>query len=391
MIVRILCRISAFSCVLVLGACLGVQPPAPVVHYGRDAGAGSAGIHTVSRGENLYLISSRYRLPIQDIVTFNEIRPPFALSAGQRLRLPPPRTYTARRGDSLYEISRLFGTDTREIARLNDLDAPYRLEPGQTLRLPAPSASVPARLVYRQSTFTRSASLARTAPPTVAGTPAPGTSPLERWRSLLEGARLQTSPSAQLSSVPLLSPPPEKPSPRSAESILGISLEDLFAGRKPITPASLSSATAGRAGTGRTSASAPSALSDPPPRAGGAFAWPVRGRLVSAYGPKQGGLHNDGINIAAPRGTPVKAAENGVVVYSGNGLSGYGNLVLIRHKDRWVTAYGHLDKVHVRKGDLLRRGHTIGTTGSTGSVDTPQLHFEIRRGTKAINPKPLLG
>ncbi|HRC27652.1 MAG TPA: M23 family metallopeptidase, partial [Alphaproteobacteria bacterium] len=135
----------------------------------------------------------------------------------------------------------------------------------------------------------------------------------------------------------------------------------------------------------------PATLSDPPPRAGGAFSWPVRGRLLSAYGPKKGGLHNDGINIAAARGTPVKAAENGVVVYAGSGLQGYGNLVLIRHRDRWVTAYGHMDKVHVRKGDVLRRGQTIGTTGSTGSVDSPQLHFEIRRGTKAINPKPLLG
>jgi murein DD-endopeptidase MepM/ murein hydrolase activator NlpD len=383
---RVFLRVAACVCLAGLGGCLGAQAPAPVTYYGRTEGAGSTGVHTVSSGETLYKVAGRYRLPIRDIVALNDIRPPFALTAGQRLRLPPPREYRVRNGDSLYEVSRLFATDTREIVRLNVLSAPYRLEPGQTLRLPSPTEET------------------RSAPPTRVHPVAPpphystsvGDRIRERWRSLLalgNGNRTtQPNPDAfDSAGIAPLAPPPEKPPARSAEAILGLSLEDLFSGRKPLHPASAS--TARVQGTQTASASRPSSatLSDPPPRAGGAFGWPVRGRLLSAYGPKKGGLHNDGINIAAVHGTPVKAAENGVVVYAGNGLEGYGNLVLIRHRDRWVTAYGHMDKVHVRKGDVLRRGQTIGTTGSTGSVDSPQLHFEIRRGTKAINPKPLLG
>jgi murein DD-endopeptidase MepM/ murein hydrolase activator NlpD len=129
-----------------------------------------------------------------------------------------------------------------------------------------------------------------------------------------------------------------------------------------------------------------------PKRSGGKFGWPVQdGRVVSSFGPKEGGLHNEGINISAPRGTSVGAAENGVVVYADNQLQGYGNLVLVKHEDRWMTAYAHLDKMSVSKGDVVKRGQHIGAVGSTGNVDAPQLHFEVRRGTSALNPVKYLG
>lgn len=124
----------------------------------------------------------------------------------------------------------------------------------------------------------------------------------------------------------------------------------------------------------------------PPPRAGSRFLWPVRGRILSRYGAKPGGLHNDGVNIAARRGAPVRAAENGVVVYVGNELKGFGNLVLIRHDDGWVSAYAHNDQLLVRKGATVRRGQTIAKVGTSGGVDAPQLHFELRRGTRTVNP-----
>lgn len=363
MTLRVVLRALAFVCVGFLGGCLGAQAPAPVTHYGRSAGEGSAGVHTVSEGENLYIISSRYHLPIPDIVALNDVRSPFVLRPGQRLRLPPPREYRVRPGDSLYEISRLFGTDTREIVRLNDLSAPYALRNGERLRLPTPTTE--QRVARREAS--------------------PVASLQQRWRSFFAPQRGNSNRVASLSPV---AAPPEKPVPKSAESILGISMEDLFS--RKTGPVPLPSETSSR--TIQASAStAPVHVSAPPPRSGRAFAWPVRGRVLSGYGPKKGGLHNDGINIAVRRGTPVQAAENGVVVYAGDGLEGYGNLVLIRHQDRWVTAYGHMDRVNVRKGDILRRGQTIGTAGSTGSVETPQLHFEIRRGTKALDPKPLLG
>lgn len=126
-------------------------------------------------------------------------------------------------------------------------------------------------------------------------------------------------------------------------------------------------------------------MAQPPSRSGG-FAWPLAGRLVSKYGPKAGGLHNDGINIAAPKGTPVRVAENGVVAYAGNELRGFGNLLLVRHADGWMTAYAHLDRLLVGRGETVRQGETIATVGKTGAVDAPQLHFEIRRGSQAFDP-----
>jgi murein DD-endopeptidase MepM/ murein hydrolase activator NlpD len=128
-----------------------------------------------------------------------------------------------------------------------------------------------------------------------------------------------------------------------------------------------------------------------PAPAGGAFLLPVQGRIISEFGPKSGGLHNDGINIAAPRGTPFAATADGEVAYAGDGLPGFGNLILVRHADGWTSAYAHADTMGVKRGDTVQRGQTLGTVGSTGSVTDPQLHFELRRHDKAVDPKPLLG
>lgn len=128
----------------------------------------------------------------------------------------------------------------------------------------------------------------------------------------------------------------------------------------------------------------------PPPRSRTAFLWPVRGQILSDFGSRSDGRHNDGINIAAPRGTPVKAAENGVVAYAGNELRGFGNLILLKHADGWMTAYAHNDAILVERGAEVKRGQPIARVGATGNVDTSQLHFEIRRGSKAVNPRAYL-
>ena len=125
-------------------------------------------------------------------------------------------------------------------------------------------------------------------------------------------------------------------------------------------------------------------------RSASKFSWPVRGTILSAYGPKKGGLVNDGINISAAFGAPVKAAENGVVAYAGNEVKGMGNLVIIQHSDGWMTVYAHLDSMSVKRGSKVSVGQQIGKVGKTGKVDKPQLHFEIRKGTKAYNPTQYL-
>jgi murein DD-endopeptidase MepM/ murein hydrolase activator NlpD len=120
------------------------------------------------------------------------------------------------------------------------------------------------------------------------------------------------------------------------------------------------------------------------------FRWPVRGRVIAAYGAKTNGKQNDGINVAVPEGTPVKAAEDGVVAYAGNELKGYGNLVLVRHANGYVTAYAHASELMVKRGDTIKRGQVIAKSGQSGEVGSPQLHFEIRKGSSPVDPLQFL-
>ena len=133
-----------------------------------------------------------------------------------------------------------------------------------------------------------------------------------------------------------------------------------------------------------------SKASPPPPILSGSFLPPVSGRVISGFGAKKNGLHNDGINYAVPLGTPVKAAENGVVVYAGNDLPGFGNLLLVKHANGYVTAYAHTQSFLVKQGSRVKRGQVIAKSGKSGNVVEPQLHFEIRQGSRAINPQKLL-
>jgi murein DD-endopeptidase MepM/ murein hydrolase activator NlpD len=120
------------------------------------------------------------------------------------------------------------------------------------------------------------------------------------------------------------------------------------------------------------------------------FRWPVRGRVIAAFGPKPSGLQNDGINLAVPEGTPIKAAEDGVVAYAGNELKGYGNLVLVRHANGFVTAYANASDILVKRGEAVKRGQVIAHSGQTGNVTSPQLHFEIRKGATPVDPAQYL-
>lgn len=309
-------RLSLLSlCLFVLASC-GGRAPAPVVHYGQSSGAGSAGVHTVTRGDTLSSISKNYRLPLRDIAFLNGVKKPYRLAVGQRLRLPPPREYMVQRGDNLSDISLLFNVDGREVVQLNRLRSPYVLRVGQVLRLPSTipeKKPIVANVVGVEKGMPVSKSERVVASQVKEGVPTPGTKP---------------------------------------RAVTKIS--------KVITKA--------------------------PKRASSKFLKPVRGRVISGFGSKESGLRNDGVNIVAARGTPVKSAENGVVVYAGNALKGSGNLILVRHANNWMTAYAHLDRMTVTKGQTVKRGSVIGKVGSTGSVSKPQLHFEVRKGTSAVNP-----
>lgn len=297
-------------------------------------------MHTAVASDTLYSISQRYKIPMRDIAVYNNLAQPFDLSAGQRIKLPPPREYKTRPGDSLYTVSRLFGVNTSDISQLNNLRSPYTLTNGQVLRLPSVVSDVqngegyipPAPGSPAIAPVTAVEVMPLDAPPVVANSSVPPTMPPQP-------AGVVTPPAVAVASAPVV---PEKRTPITAKT---------------------------------------------PKRASSKFLQPVNGKILSGYGPKKDGLHNDGINIGAPNGTPIRSAENGVIVYSGSDLKGSGNLVIIRHADRWMTAYAHMGSVSIKRGDVVKRGQTIGTVGTTGSVDSPQLHFEVRRGTEALNPK----
>ena len=319
------------ACLILVG-CIGAQAPAPVTTYGTAAGAGSAGVHTVTRDENLWKISKRYDIVMRDIVTTNNLRAPFILTPGQRLELPAPRTHKVRSGDSLYTISRLYEVSTSEIASLNRLNAPYTVRPGQVLKLPGVTPKTAPAVI-------RTASAARAVPvPPV---------------------------TSEKLDAPMVTPGKKPPVNSQVNNTPPAKVQKVSVARAKIP-------------------------SKTPKRSSSKFLKPVDGKIISSYGPKKNGQHNDGINIRAVRGAAVKAAENGVVVYTGDDIKGSGNLVLVRHSDRWMTAYAHLDEIKVQRGTTLKRGQILGTVGSTGSVDSPQLHFEVRRGTDALNPKRYL-
>ena len=141
----------------------------------------------------------------------------------------------------------------------------------------------------------------------------------------------------------------------------------------------------------RTMPTEPTIKSEGEPTAGTpSFRWPVRGRIIVGFGPHPNGPHNDGINLAVPEGTSVKAAEDGVVFYAGNEFKSYGNLVLVRHYNGYVTAYAHASELTVKRGDQVKRGQIIARTGQTGSVSAPQLHFEVRKGKVPLDPTQFL-
>lgn len=358
----------------ILSSCLtptGKQKPVGVVSYGARSGGGSTGMHTVLKADTVYTVAQRYNLPLRDIIAVNNLSAPYKLPPGYRLKLPRPNEYTVRPGDTLNGISRMFDASVSEIARLNNMSDPYLLEKGQVVRLP--SAQPRLEQTFAENAPSTGAVVAeQLAPMKVASVEAEALAPppgMESTTSLTPASpSFEPAPAAQAQVTVAPAGFPPQPTPAQPQVL-------------ETAPAKVQTAAA------TTAAIAPKI----PARSGsGRFMRPVDGKVISGFGPKEGGLHNDGINIKAPKGTPVRAAENGVVAYVGSEMAGYGNLVLIKHQDRWITAYAHMDKTLVKKGDVVKAGQSIGTVGSTGGVDSAQLHFEVRKGTQAVNPNSYL-
>lgn len=255
-----------------------------------------------------------------------------------------PDRITVQRGDTLYSIARKYNIPIREIIEANNLTPPYTLMIGRNLRLPTAKYHV----ISKGDTMYNISKRYNVDVSTLGRL-----NNLEQPYTLRIGDRIILPGSSRVASS---SPAKSSWSPSSFWN------KPEPAAQKYQTP-----------------------YVPPKPRKS-KFAWPVKGTIISNYGTIGKGRHNDGINIKAPLGTAVKAADSGRVAYAGNELRGFGNLILIKHDDGWVTAYAHNDRLFVKKGQRVVKGEKISTIGSTGGVNTPQLHFEIRSGKKAINP-----
>lgn len=319
----------------------------------------------VGTSDTLDVLAKRYHVTPQAIMAANGYKGPRALSPGQQLVIPhpgataaapapvmapvaaapamapkpvaavaaPPSSHFVNRGDTLASIARKNHISAAELARANDLAPSAKLKLGTKLTVPgAKTAAVAAPL----------------APAPVAAAPV---------AAALQPVAAAPAPATKMAAV---AQPAQ--SARLAQATANIEEKAVE------TPAKAA----------ETTSSLPT------------FRWPVRGKVITSYGAKTNGKSNDGINVAVPEGTPVKAAEDGVVAYSGNELKGYGNLVLVRHSNGYVTAYAHASELLVKRGDPIKRGQVIAKSGQSGEVASPQLHFEIRKGSSPVDPLQFL-
>ncbi len=289
----------------------------------------------VNQGDTLYTIAQRYHVPASQLMAANRIYDANSIKVGQRLVLPGAMAQPApvRVASTQFMVSAPAApvTNTQEhVVGSNDtltsIARHYKVAPGELARAnnfkPQDSVKAGQKLIIPAGTA-----------PVIKTAEAP-----------------KAKPEIVAKAKPEIIAKVEVPAPKAIE---------------PETTAS---------------------LPEPGPMNSVEFRWPVRGRVVLNYGSQQGGGRNDGINIAVPAGTSVKAAENGVVVYAGSELKGYGKLVLIRHDNDYVTAYAHNSDLNVKRGDKVTRGQVIATAGQTGNVTQPQVHFEIRKGASPVDP-----
>jgi murein DD-endopeptidase MepM/ murein hydrolase activator NlpD len=298
---------------------------------------------TVAPGDTIASIAHKHHVPASVIMQANGIRPGSPLPPGQRLVIPryhpgaephianahgAPGTHVVAAGENLSSIARHYHKPRAAIAKANNLAPDVKLRVGQRLTIP--------------------------------GLKAPASAGPAKPIPMAQGER----PSDPRASAPAAAP------------------NQKMATNEPAATARLTTPTEPtietESGGGEAAPGTPS------------FRWPVRGRIISAFGAHPNGQQNDGIDLSVPEGTSVKAADDGVVAYAGNELKGYGNLVLVRHQNGYVTAYAHASELMVKRGDQVKRGQVIARSGQTGNVSAPQLHFEIRKGKVPVDPTQFL-
>lgn len=327
---------------------------------------------TVGPGENGHVLSQRYGAPAAAIAQANGLPDAAAIKPGQRLVIP--------RYDSVT-------TGTVAPARVAS-NMPPAAQPRPAPLIAAPATSAPAAGGYYVHVVAPGETLMKISRQykksltelAAANKFAPHTLVKVGDRVVIPGVR---APQTAAKPQPLVVPQQQAqqrpaPAPAPNQKMANAPNTNNQTTARAITPAA-DNPPAEKPAADTTGASAMPA-----------FRWPVRGRVITGFGPKTTGQQNDGINVAVPEGTPIKAAADGVVAYAGNEIKTYGNLVLIRHSNGYVTAYAHASEIMVKRDEQIKRGQVIAKSGQTGNVSAPQLHFEIRKGSAPVDPIPYL-
>jgi murein DD-endopeptidase MepM/ murein hydrolase activator NlpD len=334
------------------------------VRYGVAAAPAALAIATL-----LFGCGGREGGPAPVVQGYGDMSPGFAapppLPPSVPLSPRPPLRVKVARGDSLSVLAHRYHVPERALIEANHLQPPYKVRLGSTLLIPGGAA------------------IAEPAPPLAAAPPPHEPVPLVP-RSPAAAPPPRQAPTAVAAARPVRGPAAEVAADIAAEGHAPASKQPPHT-LTPPRPERLAEKT-----SPPEKPRPPAAVPPQAAHAGGGFLWPVHGRVLDNYGAGADGTRNDGINIAAPKGTPVEAADAGVVAYAGNELRGYGNLILIKHAGGWISAYAHCEDILVKRGQKVGRGQTIARVGASGSVKQPQLHFELRRGDHPVDPRGLL-
>ncbi|MFN7094494.1 MAG: peptidoglycan DD-metalloendopeptidase family protein [Burkholderiales bacterium] len=372
----------------------GSAPTAKTLHYAPKQTPKDNHAIIVGQGEGLYRIAKEHHINVQDLIRYNHLTPPYHLHVGQVLMVPTGHYHKVQANESLALVARHYQLSQKQLADANYLEPPYVIHEGQLLRIPNTSLaySLNSNKKHHENLHVPTTMPANAATVITSKPISPPTSTQASNHALL---RQNHHPSSQLHTNYPASPLKEKPITANEHSLNNSSPRHY----PPASPANNHVILPALPKTRVTE------MSQQPLDSDGAalatktsfqdytgskktnqFIWPVKGKVIGMFGPRENGIRNDGINIASNEGTPIKAAANGTVVYAGNELRGYGNLLIIRHLDGFLTAYAHQQNLIVKKGDSVKQGQTIGFVGITGNVSSPQLHFGVRLGKKAINP-----
>lgn len=340
-------------------------------------------------------------------------RPGTALGATQGWTAVGGTPIVLQHGESLGTLSSRYGVPVSALLAVNGLSSVNQAQPGQQIMIPAYSAvqgagstTAPRRVA---SAVPSRGTLAEASPARPATRPAvrdvtgkPETEAERRAAAKLKQLRTRDeaedeAPAARPAPKAGAQPMPPLPEKKITEQKrLEAERSARQATKKvpvaePETTASIPEPKVTARNAERPAAvPAPAPQAEEPAEQAANFRWPAQGRVISGFGAKGASGTNDGINIAVPEGTPVRAAEGGTVIHADDALKGYGKLVLVRHPNGYVSVYAHNGEIKVKRGESVKRGQVIAASGSSGNVTSPQLHFQIRKGSQAVDPMKML-